>query len=368
MVQPGARSRIVLAIIWLLLGAVMVAAPVWLGWTRGPVLRSGHPALLLTGIACAVAGLVAVLWAGGSLILGGRQDREGDPRNPRRRTPVQMKRSARLRIALAIPAMIVAMLLVAVLGYSRPFAAAPVAVAALVSNERVRVSDRITWYEMSPIRKDRFGNEIPPTTGPGIRVDTGVAVGDEIPPTTGLVFVPGARVDPRAYAHVLRPLVEAGYFVAVLKEPLGFSIIDAKHPQSVLGVHPNIAHWAVAGHSLGGTTAATCADADERVDGLVLFGSYPADRLQRADLKVTSVFGSDDGLASPADIEQTKDRLPADTAYLEVPGAAHSWFGDYGEQPGDNPGSGDRAAAQTAMAEATKALLVSLTPPPPKKK
>ena len=212
-----------------------------------------------------MVGLVAVLWAGGSLILGGRLDREADSVIPRRRTPAQMRRRARLRLILAIPALLLATLLVAVVAYARPLGATPVALAALLPDDQVRIADRITWYEMTPIREDQAGNAIQPTTG--------------------LIFVPGARVDARAYAHVLRPLVEAGYFVAVLKEPLGFSILDPDHPESVLAVHPDIAYWAVGGHSLGGTTAAAAADTHEQVNGLVLFGAYPAepDRAHRPE-------------------------------------------------------------------------------------
>jgi hypothetical protein len=347
MVQPGARSRIVLAIIWLLLGAAMLAVPGWLGWTRWSTILSGHPALLASAILCAALGLVAVLWAVGSLVIGGRLDREGDSWHPARRTPSELRRRARWRIVLAVPALLVCGVLVGALAYSRPYAAEPVALAALVPNERVRIGDRITWYEMSPIIEDRAG--------------------DPIPPTTGLVLVPGARVDARAYAHVLRPLVEAGYFVAVLKEPLGFSVLDPDHAETVLAVHPEISYWALAGHSLGGVTAARTADTNEQVNGLVLFGSYPAGRIERTDLKVTAVFGSNDGLVAPSEIEAAKVDLPGSTAYVEVPGAAHSWFGDYGDQPGDNPGSGDRIAAQATITEATRALLVSLAPPPRKK-
>jgi hypothetical protein len=89
--------------------------------------------------------------------------------------------------------------------------------------------------------------------------------------------------------------------------------------------------------------------------------------MERTDLKVTVVFGTDDGLVEPAEIEAAKVDLPGSTAYVQVPGAAHSWFGDYGVQPGDNPGSGDRTAAQATITEATRALLVSLAPPPRKK-
>jgi pimeloyl-ACP methyl ester carboxylesterase len=166
---------------------------------------------------------------------------------------------------------------------------------------------------------------------------------------------------------VLRRLVEAGYFVAVLKEPLGLSVLDPDHAETLLALHPEISYWALAGHSLGGVTAASLADANEQVNGLVLFGSYPASPMVRTDLKVASIYGSADGLTTPDDIERSRERLPADTVYVEVPGAVHSWFGDYGDQPGDGSGSGDRVAAQAAIAEATRGLLASLAPPPAKR-
>ena len=47
MSQPGALSRTILAVLWLLLGIAMVAVPIWLGWTRWPAILSGHPAMLV---------------------------------------------------------------------------------------------------------------------------------------------------------------------------------------------------------------------------------------------------------------------------------------------------------------------------------
>src|SRR3712207_6094588 len=190
MVQPGSRSRIVPSIIWLLLGAAMVAVSTWLGWTRWQAILSGHPALLALVIAGALIGIVAILWAVGSLVLGGRQDREGDEWHPARRTPGQLRRQARWRIVLAVPALIVCAGLVGAVAYLRPFVADPVAVTALIPDDRLRIVDRVTWYEMVPVIEDRAGNAIRPTIG--------------------LVFIPGGRVDSRAYAHVLRPLAEAG--------------------------------------------------------------------------------------------------------------------------------------------------------------
>ena len=343
--QPGALSRTVLALIWLVLALAMVAVSVWLGWTRWPAILNGHPAMLIASIACGLLGFIAIAWSIGSLTIGDRQDREGDPEHPAHRTSTQVLRRARRRIILAVPLLVLAFLLVATLAYARPFVATPVATAALRSEQDVRISDRFVWYELIPVKQD--------------------PAGDDIKPTTGLLFVPGARIDSRAYAHVLRPLAEAGYLVAVLKEPFGFSLLDADQGKKVLDVHPEITYWAVGGHSLGGTTAASLADQDERVNGLVLFASYPADNLDRTDLKAVSISGVADGFTTPADIEASKGKLPPDTSYVVINGAVHSSFGDYGEQSGDGIASVDRAAAQNEITAAALALLASLAPPPP---
>ena len=348
MSQPGALSRTILAVLWLLLGLAMVAVPIWLGWTRWPAILSGHPAMLVAAIVCALAGLVAVAWSVATLILGDRLDREGDPERPARQTPEQLLRRAKRRLILAIPALAICLLLVVALAYARPFVATATATDALHSDARVRIAERLSWYEMAPIRQDKSGKAIKPTTG--------------------FIFIPGARVDARAYAHILRPLVQAGYLVAVLKEPFGLSVLDSDHALTVLGVHPEIKYWAVGGHSLGGVTAAAMADDEEQITGLALYASYPAGPLVRTDLKVLSVSGSADGLSTPAKIEENKANLPPDTTYVVVDGAVHSWFGDYGDQPGDGIPTGDRAAAQATITKATQALLVSLTPPPPPKK
>jgi hypothetical protein len=342
--QPGALSRTVLALIWLVLGIAMIAVSVWLGWTRWPAILNGHPAMLIAGIACGLLGFIAVAWAIGSLTVGDRQDREGSG-HPAHRTSKQVLRRAHWRIIFAVPALVLALLLVVVLAYARPFVATPTATAALRSGNGVRLADRLGWYELIPARQDPSG--------------------DVIRPTAGLVFLPGARIDSRAYANVLRPIAEAGYLVAVLKEPFGFSFLDADHGKKVLDVHPEITNWLAGGHSLGGSTAALLADQDERVKGLVLFASYPGDPLVRDDLQVVSISGTADGFTTPADIEASKGNLPPATSYVAINGAVHSSFGDYGEQPGDGIATVDRTTVQAQINKATLGLLASLSPPPP---
>jgi dienelactone hydrolase/uncharacterized membrane protein (DUF485 family) len=342
--QPGALSRTVLALIWLALSLLMVAVPVWLGWTRWPAILNGNPVMLIAGIACGLFGFIAAAWSIGSLTVARRQDQESDFDHLGYRERTEVLRRARWRIIFAVPLLVLSFLLVVVLAYARPFVATPIATAAIRSEKGVRFSDRLGWYELIPVRED--------VSGQAIR------------PTTGVVFVPGARVDSRAYAHILRPVAEAGYLVTVLKEPFGFAIFDADHGRKVLDLHPEIGHWVVGGHSLGGSVAATLADTEDRVEGLVLFASYPGDPIVRNDLKVLSISGTADGFATPADIEASRAKLPPNTSFVVINGAVHSTFGDYGDQPGDGTPAIERSAAQAEISRATLALMAAVAPPP----
>jgi hypothetical protein len=346
--QPGALSRTVLALLWLVLGVAMIAVPVWLGWTRWPAILNGHPAMLIAAMACGLLGFIAVAWSIGSLAVGARQAHEGDLDDPAHRTSTPIMRRAHWRIIVAVPLLVLSFLLVAALAYARPFVATPTATAALRSEKGVRFADRLGWYELIPAKED--------------------SAGEQIRPTTGIVFVPGTRVDSRSYAQLLRPLAETGYLVAVLKEPFGFALLDADHGRKVLDLHPEIAHWVVGGHSLGGTVAASLPDDDDRVEGLVLYASYPADPIIRNDLRVLSISGSADGFATPADIEASRANLPPNTSFVVINGAVHSSFGDYGDQPGNGSPTIERLAAQAEISKATLLLMAAIAPPPPPEK
>jgi hypothetical protein len=86
----------------------------------------------------------------------------------------------------------------------------------------------------------------------------------------------------------------------------------------------------------------------------VLWASFPADDISgEAELDVTSVYGTSDAIATVADIEAAEDRLPPQTVFVPVEGAIHSFFGDYGLQPGDGTPTIDRDTAQEMIVTAT---------------
>lgn len=155
--------------------------------------------------------------------------------------------------------------------------------------------------------------------------------------TTGLVFIPGAKVDPYSYMFKLSGLVEElGMTIVITKPALNLAFFDTHTLADYAADAPRIDEWYVGGHSLGGVRACMLADSDEgRVEGLVLFGSYCANDLSQAKLNVLSLCASNDGLSTAEKISDASALLPADAEFVVLDGANHASFGDYGVQPGD---------------------------------
>lgn len=169
----------------------------------------------------------------------------------------------------------------------------------------------------------------------------------------GIVFVPGAKVDPYAYMASFRQVVADGTTVVITKPTLHLAFFDLR-PLSTFEAHaPEVRTWAVGGHSLGGVRACQLAD-DPGVAGLLLFGSYCANDLSGTELDVLSVSGSRDGLSTPAKVAAARHELPADAVTTEVQGANHADFGAYGPQPGDGTATISRADARAQISAAVE--------------
>ena len=174
---------------------------------------------------------------------------------------------------------------------------------------------------------------------------------------TGLVFIPGAKVDPYAYMYKLSGVVEeAGVTVVITKPALNLAFFDT-HPLADYAADASeVEHWYVGGHSLGGVRACMLVDAasEPGIDGLVLFGSYCANDLSQSGLRVLSIAASNDGLSTAAKIDGAANMLPADADFTVLDGANHAQFGDYGTQPGDL----DSTVTTEAVREEITGLLV----------
>lgn len=294
----------------LVVAAAAVLVVAWVCVTAWGAVVHGHPAYAV---------LLALTLAGG-VVVGVRALR-------RRPTGGGWRRAVRVVLLVLGAAGVVAV------GWLRPFGAVEPALAAMRSDDAVTVTESATRYVLAP-------------------ADGGDAS------TTAVFFQPGARVDARAYAAVLRPLAEAGHTVVVAKQPLGIAFLAVGAFDDARAAAPGAERWVVGGHSLGGTVAAMEADAaDDDAEapaaGLLLFASYPAGDVSGSlTAAVESVSGSEDGLSTPAKIDASRADLPAGSSFTVVEGAVHAQFGDYGVQPGDGTPtiSHDDARAQISAA------------------
>jgi pimeloyl-ACP methyl ester carboxylesterase len=167
----------------------------------------------------------------------------------------------------------------------------------------------------------------------------------------GLVFVPGAKVQAEAYAAILADVVaDDGVTVVITRPWLNLAFFDPRPLSSFTGLVPGVDTWLVGGHSLGGVRACQLAS---DADGLVLFASYCATDLSASGLPVLSLSGSEDGLTTPQKVDDNRRLLPADTTFVEIDGASHASFGDYGPQAGDGTPT---ISALDMRAEVTAAL------------
>ncbi|EYT58458.1 MULTISPECIES: alpha/beta hydrolase [Microbacterium] len=175
----------------------------------------------------------------------------------------------------------------------------------------------------------------------------------------GLVFIPGAKVDPWAYAAILQGLAEDGVTVVITRPWLNLAFFDPRGLDAFTAAVPDVDVWSVGGHSLGGVRACQLA-AD--ADALVLFASYCANDLSESGLPVLSLSGSEDGLSTPEKIADARDQLPADADMVEIDGASHASFGDYGPQDGDGTPTISREQMHAEVTRLTESFLAPLAP------
>ena len=81
------------------------------------------------------------------------------------------------------------------------------------------------------------------------------------------------------------------------------------------------------------------------------------DDLSDYQLAVSSIYGTQDGLATGDEIVASRSLLPPDTWWTVIEGGNHAQFGWYGPQSGDNEATISREEQQAQIVAATLRLL-----------
>lgn len=165
------------------------------------------------------------------------------------------------------------------------------------------------------------------------------------PSDTALIFYPGAKVEAEAYLPILNQICENGITCILVRMPFNLAILDSNAAEDIMHQFPNIEHWYIGGHSMGGGMASKFAsDHPEEVDGLILLGAYIYG--DYPDSKTLTIYGSLN--------QSVEDHIDYDENIVEIEGGNHAQFGNYGPQKGDLPAT---ISAQEQQAEAVKAIL-----------
>ena len=195
------------------------------------------------------------------------------------------------------------------------------------------------------------------------------------PAGVGLLFFPGALVDPVAYAPLLRAVAERGYTVLLVQVPRRGAMGGAESQELVTRYSRAIREteaaggpktWVGGGHSRGGVISCNVARSRPAwLAGLVLIGtSHPRDfSIAHLDLPVTQVFGTRDTVADVEKVIAARRNLPPSLTMVEIDGGNHSQFGYYGFQPRDWPATITREEQQRRTTDAIVAALAQAVRP-----
>ena len=199
------------------------------------------------------------------------------------------------------------------------------------------------WYVSDYYRAEDVALEV-------MTQDNGISVQDNLtilspshPTDTAIIFYPGAKVEAEAYLPLLNQIRQTGVTCILVHMPFHMAIFDANAAEDVMAQFPEIQHWYIAGHSMGGAMASKFAsEHPDQVDGLILMGAYIYG--DYPDDKTLTIYGSPN--------QSVEDHIDYTENIVEIEGGNHAQFGNYGPQKGDLPAtiSAQEQQAQTVAA------------------
>ena len=199
------------------------------------------------------------------------------------------------------------------------------------------------WYVSDYYRAEDVALEVL-SAGDNIEVrDDLTVLSPSYPTDTAVIFYPGAKVEAAAYLPLLDQLRQTGLTCILVEMPFHLAIFDVNAAEDVMAQFPDISHWYIAGHSMGGAMASQFAsEHPDKVDGLILLGAY-----------LYGDYPPDDTLTIYGSLNQSvEDKIDYTENVVEIQGGNHAQFGNYGPQKGDPPAtiSAEEQQAQTVEA------------------
>lgn len=207
------------------------------------------------------------------------------------------------------------------------------------------------WYVSDYYRAEDVALEV-------LAQDSGITVQDNLtilsptsPADTAIIFYPGAKVEAEVYLPLLDQIRQTGVTCILVRMPFHMAIFDADAAEKVMEQFPDIQHWYMAGHSMGGAMASKFAsDHPNEVEGLILMGAYLYG--DYPEEKTLTIYGSLN--------QSVEDHIDYTQNIVEIQGGNHAQFGNYGAQKGDLPAE---ISAQEQQAQTVTAIEAFLSEP-----
>ena len=153
---------------------------------------------------------------------------------------------------------------------------------------------------------------------------------------SAVIFYPGGKVEALAYIPLMESLAQEGVLAVLMPMPFNLAVLAKNAAEGIPEQFPEVENWCMAGHSLGGSMAASfAAENTAWVDGLILLATYSTDPVE---LPVLSIYGSEDGVLNMEKYKKYRANLPELTEQI-IDGGNHAGFGFYGPQEGDGEAS-----------------------------
>lgn len=125
-------------------------------------------------------------------------------------------------------------------------------------------------------------------------------------------------------------LSSLGVDCALVQMPFNFAFFGENTADSIID-STNYSHYVLAGHSLGGLSAAGFTNHTGKGDAVVLLAAYPNSHVSKP---VLSIYGSNDKILNMKAYNESKPLMDNLTEFV-IDGGNHEQFAYYGYQEGD---------------------------------
>lgn len=218
----------------------------------------------------------------------------------------------------------------------------------------ILIAGAFAWYVSDYYHAEPEAFELFSDSRPDIQVKTTTnqLVFSPEHPRAGLIFYPGGKVETEAYAPLMTACAERGILCVLMPMPFHLAVLNENAADGVPEQFPEISDWYIGGHSLGGVMAAMyAAEHADEFSGVVLLGAYSTANLRKTNLRVLSLYGSEDGVMDREAYRKNRPNLPDSTEEFVIEGGNHAGFGCYGEQAGDGSATVTAGEQQTLTAD-----------------